>query len=314
MPELPEVETVRRALEGTILGRTIASVELSGLKLRAAVSRDVPRRLAGRTFRAARRHGKYLLIDFDGDLTMISHLGMSGRWLFWAERPAESMPHLHARFRLRGGGELWFQDPRRFGLLRLVSTPALARDPALRILGPDPLVRPPEGDQLHASARGLKVEVKNFLMDQRRIAGIGNIYASEILFRAGVNPKRRAGAVTRPQWAAVAREIPAVLGAAAERMGTTFSMYRTLWNEPGTYGNQLMVYDRAGKPCRTCGTPIRRVVQGARSTYFCPSCQGAGRAGSPGRGRPGVRTRPRNARSDREIPSSGRSRSLRRTR
>jgi formamidopyrimidine-DNA glycosylase len=273
MPELPEVETVRRMLAGHIVGRAVTSVALSGLRLRAPVSRVLPRRLAGRRFAGARRTGKYLLLDLDGGLTLISHLGMSGRWIFWPDRPGERPTHVHARFRLRGGGELWFQDPRRFGLLRLGSTAALGRDPALRALGPDPLADPPDGARLHAIARGARVAVKNFLLDQRRIAGIGNIYASEILFRAAVDPRRRAGALARAEWRAIAREIPAVLSEAVERMGTTFSMYRTLWNEPGTYGDQLRVYDRAGAPCRLCGTPIRRVVQGQRSTYFCPSCQ-----------------------------------------
>ena len=277
MPELPEVETVRRALEGSICGRIIASVELSGLRLREPISRTLPGKLRGRNVRAARRHGKYLLLDLDRGLTLISHLGMSGRWLFWPEARRALEPHVHVRMRLRGGGELWFQDPRRFGLLRLAATDALGRDPALRDLGPDPLATPPDADQLLEIARGAKVAVKVFLLDQKRIAGIGNIYASEILFRAGVDPRRRAGGLTRNEWQAVAREIPAVLGEACERMGTTFSMYRTLWNEPGTYGERLLVYDRAGKPCQRCGSPIRRLVQGQRSTYFCPSCQSRSR-------------------------------------
>src|SRR5438105_2344663 len=193
MPELPEVETVRRALETSVCGRTIASVQLSGLHLREPIARTLPQRLRGRSIRAARRHGKYLLLDLDRDLTLISHLGMSGRWLFWPEAPRALEPHVHVRMKLRGGGELWFQDPRRFGLLRLAATDALESDPALRGLGPDPLAEPPDGDSLHERARGAKVAVKMFLMDQRRIAGIGNIYASEILFRARVDPRRRAG-------------------------------------------------------------------------------------------------------------------------
>ncbi len=277
MPELPEVETVRRALEGSVRGRTIVSVKLSGLRLREPISRTLPPRLRGRTVQAARRHGKYLLLDLDRGLTLISHLGMSGRWLFWPDARRALEPHVHVRMRLRGGGELWFQDPRRFGLLRLAATDALALDPALRGLGPDPLANPPDADQLHALARGAKVAVKVFLLDQRRIAGIGNIYASEILYRAGVDPRRRSGTLTRAEWQAVAREILAVLGAAVDRMGTTFSMYRTLWNEPGTYGERLLVYDRAGEPCRRCGSAIRRLVQGQRSTFFCPGCQSRSR-------------------------------------
>jgi formamidopyrimidine-DNA glycosylase len=115
--------------------------------------------------------------------------------------------------------------------------------------------------------------VKNFLLDQRRIAGLGNIYASEVLFRARVDPRRRAGRLTLAEWSRVAEEIPAVLEAAIARMGTTFSTYRTIWNEPGQYGDQLLVYDRRDEPCRRCGTAVKRIVQGGRSTFFCPACQ-----------------------------------------
>src|SRR5256885_2672875 len=173
MPELPEVETVRRHLEATIPGRTIRSVRLSGKKLRAPVSRGLDRRLRGRTFVGVRRHGKYLLVDLTGGLTLISHLGMSGRWLFYRDAPDETLKHVHARFAFADGTTLWFQDPRRFGVLKLVATERAMRDPSLRILGPDPIATPPEGAALEALARGAKVAVKNFLLDQRRIAGIG---------------------------------------------------------------------------------------------------------------------------------------------
>jgi formamidopyrimidine-DNA glycosylase len=146
----------------------------------------------------------------------------------------------------------------------------------VRLLGPDPLVDPPTGESLRELARGARVAVKNFLLDQRRIAGLGNIYASEVLHRASLDPRRRAGALSTPEWARVAREIPLVLEASIERMGTTFSTYRTIWNEPGGYGDQLLVYDRAGQPCRRCGKPVRRIVQGGRATFFCPGCQRRG--------------------------------------
>jgi formamidopyrimidine-DNA glycosylase len=280
VPELPEVETVRRMLERSVRGRTVRSVRLSGLKLRARVSPNLARRLRGRTIESLGRHGKYLLIGLDGGLTLISHLGMSGRWLFFPEAPVRALPHVHARLALAEGGQLWFQDPRRFGLLRLVATAALARDPSLRVLGPDPVLAPLSGSDLHAIARGSRVAIKIFLLDQRRIAGIGNIYASEILFRAGVDPRRRSGSLTRAEWDRVATEIPRVLEESIARMGTTFSAYRTLWGEPGSYGDQLRVYDRPGEPCPRCGTPIRRIVQGQRSTFFCPACQGRRRSNS----------------------------------
>jgi formamidopyrimidine-DNA glycosylase len=314
MPELPEVETVRRMLERHVVGRTVRSVALSGLKLRGAVARDLPRRLAGRTFRNARRLGKYLLLDLDAGLTLLSHLGMSGRWLFHPGPPPAPPIHVHARLAFRDGSALWFQDARRFGVLELVATEALARHPSLAILGPDPVFDPPDGARLHALSRGARVAVKNFLLDQRRIAGIGNIYASEILFRARVDPRRSAGAVPRAGWDAIARAIPVVLGEAVERMGTTFSMYRTLWNEPGTYGERLMVYDRAGQPCRSCGMPIRRVVQGQRSTFFCPDCQGRpSRTGGvrvtmmARSSRPGPVSRKRTLRPSEGTPSGARS-------
>ena len=286
MPELPEVETVRRMLEESVRGRTIRSVTLSGLRLRERIPPTLPRRLRGRTVERVERTAKFLLVGLDGGLTLLSHLGMSGRWLVLrpGERPA--LPHVHVRIRFTDGTGLWFQDVRRFGLLRLVPTPELSRDPALSRLGPDPVAAPPTGESLRAVARGSRTAVKLFLMDQRRIAGLGNIYASEVLHRAGLDPRRRAGALSAREWETVATEIRTVLAEAIERMGTTFSSYRTVWGEPGQYGELLRVYDRAGEPCLRCGTPVRRIVQGQRSTFYCPSCQG----GRPGPRRP--RTRP----------------------
>ena len=273
MPELPEVETVRRMLDATVIGRTIRTVRLSGQKLREPIPRDLPRRLAGLRFQAARRHGKYLLLDLDRGFTLLSHLGMSGRWLFHPEGPVSDVAHVHVRIRFVDGSELWFADPRRFGLFRLVPTARLDRDRSLAELGPDPVAQPPTGTTLGAIARGSRVSIKVFLLDQRRLAGIGNIYASEILHRAAVDPRIPACRVPADRWEAIAAETQAVLVEAIERSGTTFSMYRTIWNEPGQYGEQLRVYDRAGEPCLVCDTEIRRIVQGARSTFFCPSCQ-----------------------------------------
>jgi len=284
MPELPEVETVRRMLAESVRGRVIRSVALSGQRLRERIPPTLPRRLRGRTIERLGRRGKMLLIGLDGELTLLSHLGMSGRWLVLLPRERPALAHVHVRIGFADGTRLWFQDVRRFGLLRLVATADVDRDPALAALGPDPLSVPPTGASLRAAARGSRVAVKSFLLDQRRIAGLGNIYASEVLHRAGLDPRRRAGALSAREWDAVAREIVAVLAEAIARMGTTFSMYRTVWGEPGQYGEMLRVYDRAGEPCRRCGTPIRRIVQGQRSTFYCPACQGGrGRAPVPSR-------------------------------
>jgi formamidopyrimidine-DNA glycosylase len=280
MPELPEVETVRRMLAAHVPGRRIERAAVSRHRLRTASLAKLPAALEGRTFLKPRRTGKFLFLELDAGLTLLSHLGMSGRWLFWADgrRADLTLPHVHLRLTFEDGGALWYQDIRRFGMLRLVRTDRLARDPSVRLLGPDPLVEPPTGKSLRALARGARVAVKNFLLDQRRIAGLGNIYVSEVLFRAAVDPRRRAGALTTAEWARVAAEIPLVLEESIARMGTTFSTYRTIWNEPGEYGEQLLVYDRAGQPCRRCGADVRRIVQGGRATFFCPGCQRRGAA------------------------------------
>ncbi|HTR97774.1 MAG TPA: bifunctional DNA-formamidopyrimidine glycosylase/DNA-(apurinic or apyrimidinic site) lyase [Candidatus Acidoferrales bacterium] len=275
MPELPEVETVRRMLAAQVPGRTIALASASRHRLRTARLAPLARRLRGRTFAMPRRTGKFLLLDLDADLTLLSHLGMSGRWLFWPAEaePDASLPHVHLQLSFEDGSRLWFQDVRRFGMLRLVPTGRLARDPSLRRLGPDPLVSPPTAGSLHALARGTRTSVKTFLLDQRKLAGLGNIYASEILFLARIDPRRRSGALARAEWGRIAAQVPRVLEASIARMGTTFSSYRTIWNEPGQYGERLLVYDRAGEPCRRCGGPVRRIVQTGRSTFFCPACQ-----------------------------------------
>lgn len=292
MPELPEVETVRRMLEEHLPGRTIGRASVSRQRLRTASLAGLPHALAGRTFGTPRRFGKFLLLDLDRGATLLSHLGMSGRWLFGTAGapPERSMPHVHLRLALRGGDTLWYQDVRRFGMLRVVPTDRLDRDPSLRRLGPDPLASPQDADALRRAARGSRMAIKTLLLDQRRLAGLGNIYASEVLFRAAIDPRRRAGALDRDEWTRIAREIPSVLEEAIGRMGTTLSSYRTIWNEPGQYGERLLVYDRAGEACRRCGGIVRRIVQGGRSTYFCPDCQrrtaqrpkrGAGRARRP---------------------------------
>ena len=277
MPELPEVETVRRMLAEAVPGRQIARANVSGKRLRTSSLARLPAQLRSRTFAKPRRTGKFLLLDLDGGFTLLSHLGMSGRWLFWppGRKPDAPLEHVHLKIAFADGAALWFQDIRRFGMLRVVPTAKLARDASLRLLGPDPLAEPRDGDALRAAARGSRTSIKVWLLDQRRIAGLGNIYASEVLFRAGVDPRRRAGTLDADAWRRVAREVPAVLEESIARMGTTFASYRTLWNEPGQYGDQLLVYDRSGEPCRSCGTPVRRIVQAGRSTYFCPTCQAA---------------------------------------
>ncbi len=287
MPEQQEVETVRRMIAGHVPGRVIARASVSRHRLRTASLAGLPRALAGRAFAAPRRVGKFLLLDLDAGRTLLSHLGMSGRWLFWdaGTTADDSLPHVHLKLTFTDGARLWYQDIRRFGMLRVIATDALHRDPSLKLLGSDPLVAPPTAASFAAAARGARTSVKSFLLDQRRIAGLGNIYVSEILFRALVDPRRRAGTLGSNEWARVAAEVVPVLEASIARMGTTFSTYRTIWNEPGEYGEQLLVYDRAGEPCRRCGGDVKRIVQAGRSTFFCPACQRRGPAPKPSRAR-----------------------------
>jgi formamidopyrimidine-DNA glycosylase len=268
-------------------GRRIELACVSRKRLRTASLATLPKQLRGRTFAMPRRTGKFLLLDLDAGATLLSHLGMSGRWLYWepGRPPDAKLEHVHLKLDFADGTSLWYQDIRRFGMLRVVPTAKLARDASLKLLGPDPLASPRDGEALRAAARGARTSIKVWLLDQRRIAGIGNIYASEVLFRAGVDPRRRAGALDARAWHRVAREVPAVLEESIARMGTTFSTYRTLWNEPGQYGNQLFVYDRAGEPCRRCGTPVRRILQAGRATYFCTTCQRARGRKTPARRR-----------------------------
>ncbi|MCC6649541.1 MAG: bifunctional DNA-formamidopyrimidine glycosylase/DNA-(apurinic or apyrimidinic site) lyase [Candidatus Eisenbacteria bacterium] len=276
MPELPEVETVRRMLADHIPGRRIANANVSRHRLRSETLAGLPHRLEGRAFAAPRRTGKFLFLDLDDGHTLLSHLGMSGRWLFAAASEDSldaEMPHVHLRLEFADRSRLWYQDIRRFGMLRIVPLARLSDDPSVRLLGPDPLEHPPTPGSLLDAAHRSRVAVKTFLLDQRKLAGIGNIYASEILHRSRVDPRRPAGAVTPEEWSRIAPEITRVLGDAVSRMGTTFSTYRTIWNEPGQYGDQLLVYDRAGQPCRSCGAPVRRFVQAGRATFWCPDCQ-----------------------------------------
>lgn len=286
MPELPEVETVRRMLAEKLPGRRIVRAEVSHHRLRSTSLAGLPAQLEGHEFTQPRRTGKFLFLDLEGGVTLLSHLGMSGRWLFWPEGSAsdDSLPHVHLRLTFADGARLWYQDIRRFGMLRVVPLDALERDPSVHLLGPDPLVARPDGATLRRMAKGSRVAVKTFLLDQRKLAGVGNIYASEILFSARVDPRRRAGALTLGEWQVVAVELLRVLEAAIAGMGTTFSTYRTIWNEPGEYGEQLLVYDRKDQPCSNCKAPVRRFVQVGRATFWCATCQRRSPRARPVRG------------------------------
>ncbi len=271
MPELPEVETTRRGIEGALRGRRVASLALRERRLRWPVDPGLVALLPGQRIRQVRRRAKYLLIELERG-TLIAHLGMSGS-LRVLPGEAPLLAHDHYDLKLDDGRCLRFNDPRRFGSLLWV-TGDPAEHPLLRSLGPEPLEEGFDADYLAAAARGRRVAIKPFLMDQKVVVGVGNIYASEALFRAGIRPGRAAGRVPRAQLAALVDSVKAVLGEAIRQGGTTLRDYVNADGTPGYFRQKLYVYERAGQPCRRCRTPIRQRVLGQRSTYWCPACQG----------------------------------------
>jgi len=268
MPELPEVEVTRRGLAPQLAGRKISSVSVREPRLRWPVPRDVLA-LAGRTVSAVRRRGKYLLVDC-GDGHLILHLGMSGSLRVL---PPGTPPGKHDHFDLLLGDRLLrLRDPRRFGAV-LWAAGDVDAHPLLAHLGIEPLSRALTPQRLHALTRGNRIAIKNFLMDGRRVVGVGNIYASEALFRAGINPRRAARRLTVKESTKLTKAIKDTLQAAIRAGGSTLRDFVGTDGGSGYAQQRHYVYDRAGKKCRRCRTPIRKLTQGQRSTYFCPTCQ-----------------------------------------
>jgi formamidopyrimidine-DNA glycosylase len=274
MPELPEVEVTRRALLPAVEGQRVISVDVREFRLRWPVPRDLSQQLSGCRVRRLLRRGKYLLWEFDHG-TLISHLGMSGAWRVW---PGDSAPpprlHDHVDIVLTGA-LLRLTDPRRFGALLWHPDAAgpLKEHPLLASLGIEPFDPRFGGAVLHAGTRGRAVSIKQALLAGRIVVGVGNIYASEALFRAGINPKlpaRRLGPARCERLAAAVQE---VLTEAIRVGGSTLRDFVSAAGDEGYFMLDAAVYEREGAPCRRCGTPIRRIVQGQRSTYYCPACQ-----------------------------------------
>jgi len=276
MPELPEVESLRRILVRTAVGRRIASARIGEKELRRRKTADFAAAVRDRRIESISRRAKYLIIGFDGPDALLIHLGMSGSLTHRRDGFSAEMldpRHDHVAFELDDGTRLVFNDPRRFGIVRLVARDQLADLTELRTLGPEPLSRDFDAEYLAQKARGKKLAIKNLLMDQRIVAGIGNIYASEILFRAGVRPTRRSGRVRRDEIERIVAATPEILRAAISSRGTTFRSYLDSRGEPGRFASRLRVYGREGEPCYTCSTPIRNVVVGQRASFYCPTCQ-----------------------------------------
>jgi formamidopyrimidine-DNA glycosylase len=276
MPELPEVESLRRMLARSVTGRTFHSAMVKEPRLRRAVTPEFAVAISGRTIERIGRRAKYLLIELGGGQVMLVHLGMSGSLTHRRdgfEAGLFDRRHDHVEFALDDGSTLVYNDPRRFGLMKIVTRAELDSIAELRYLGPEPLGAEFNDSYLRRVTRGRTATIKNLLMDQRTVAGIGNIYASEILFRARVRPTRRAGKVTMAEVRAIIVATCAVLREAIGRHGTTFRSYRDARGRPGRFARRLRVYDRAGQPCPECRSAIRSVVIGQRSSFYCPRCQ-----------------------------------------
>jgi formamidopyrimidine-DNA glycosylase len=269
MPELPEVEITRRGIAPLVCGRIVSGVRVREPRLRWPVPAGLGNALRGARILAVRRRAKYLLFDC-GRGTLIVHLGMSGS--LRAVR-ADEPPGAYDRLDIEMGDlALRLRDPRRFGAV-LWHTGDPARHRLLAHLGVEPLSPEFGGARLHAATRGRRTSVKLALMDHRLVAGVGNIYANESLFRARVNPRVAAGRLSLERCARIADALRRTLEDALAAGGSTLRDFVQADGSPGYFQQRYFVYDRAGAPCRVCGTPIRRAVQGQRSTFYCPACQ-----------------------------------------
>jgi formamidopyrimidine-DNA glycosylase len=271
MPELPEVETIRRQLAPHLEGRTLTSVDIRDYRwTQPAPPELIAAELTGARVQKLGRLGKYLIWELDGDRHLLVHLRMTGSLLLDADPES---PYTRVRIELDDGHVLTYVDPRRFGTAHLFLSTA-ARDDYLQArLGVEPFTPEFTAEYLRAQARGRTTPIKSFLLDQRRIAGVGNIYADEALHRAGVHPLRPAGSLTLAQWRALKDAIEAALAAGIDAKGASIDDYRHVDGARGTFQDRFLVHTRAGEACPTCGTTINKLVVGGRGTYVCEKCQ-----------------------------------------
>ncbi len=270
MPELPEVETTLRGLAPHLEGQRIAAVVVRHPQLRWPVPANLPELLRGRVIRRLRRRAKYLLAEFDHG-TLILHLGMSGSLrVLPANTPAEK--HDHFDLVLASGKLMRLRDPRRFGAV-LWHEGDPATHPLLAALGPEPLEQEFDAGHLYRATRHKSAAIKHVIMDNRVVVGVGNIYANEALFRAGIRPQLAAGKLSRERCARLAEDIRATLREAIAQGGSTLRDFVNSDGRPGYFQQHYWVYGRAGEPCRRCGTPVKQVRQGQRSSFYCPHCQ-----------------------------------------
>lgn len=271
MPELPEVETTRRGIEPHVTGHRVRECRVHEPRLRWPVPVDLAEKLRGAKILSAQRRAKYLLLPLDTGATLMLHLGMSGNLrVLPADTPR--LKHDHLELLLDDGALLRFNDPRRFGSLHLLEGDP-QQHPLLCALGPEPLAEDFDGEYLWSATRGRRIAIKPCIMNGHVVVGVGNIYASEALFKAGIRPARQARNLRRDEAVQLVRAIKQVLGKAIEVGGTTLRDYVGVDGKPGYFRQRLYVYEREGEPCRRCSTPVRRRVQAQRATYWCSECQ-----------------------------------------
>lgn len=273
MPELPEVETVRRGLDRVMTGEKITGIDLRRKDLRIPFPKTLPG-ITGARVTAIERRAKYLLLRLSTGDTMIVHLGMSGRMVIHAkDKRPKAGKHDHMILRLGNDAAVFFNDARRFGLVDLVKTAQAETHRFFRHLGPEPLEKEFSAAYLAGKAKGKKPSIKVFIMDQRVVVGVGNIYAAEALYEAGISPLRAAGKVTPEEFRKLAPAIKKVLKKAIAQGGSSLKDYVQADGALGYFQHHWAVYGQAGKLCRRCRTPIEKITQGGRSTFHCPHCQ-----------------------------------------
>jgi formamidopyrimidine-DNA glycosylase len=275
MPELPEVETVRRGLEKAMVGRRINQVVVRRSDLRRPLPQNFSDMLTGREITQLDRRAKYLLIYLDSGNVVLVHLGMSGRMVIeqGTEVEVPARKHEHIAFSVGNGTVVRFSDPRRFGLMDLTREEKLFNHPLLKSIGPEPLGEEFTAASLMNSLKGRKTTIKSALLDQRIVAGLGNIYVCEGLFIASVSPRRITQNISISRVERLVSTIKEVLRAAINAGGSTLQDHVTPTGEMGYFQYNFKVYGREGKPCETCMRPVKRIVQAGRSTFFCARCQ-----------------------------------------
>ncbi len=273
MPELPEVETVCRGLAASITGKKVARVLVRNAALRAPVAKDFAASIQGATFCNVTRRAKYALVECSNKMTLIIHLGMSGSVVIHTRAPEVFQKHDHVVLYLSDGSAAIYNDPRRFGLMLSSPTHALPQHALFSHLGPEPLSSEWSADDLFASLQGKKAAVKTVIMDQQAVVGVGNIYASEALFEAGIHPARPAANITKAEAAKLHEAIRNVLQAAIESGGSTLRDYVRSSGEAGYFQHHFRVYGKENEACEVCGNAISSIRQAGRSSFFCQPCQ-----------------------------------------